>query len=104
MLFIFDMGGVVTTTFSMTSFHKKLNMNEQDFDTVCSLDNTNIWQQLQTGKISPEDFWTEFNNRVGFIQRAVLNGVMKFGDKILISKNSDFVDIPQIDTDLYRPR
>lgn len=102
MLFIFDMGGVVTSTFSMDSFHKKLNLTEKDFKAVCSLDKTDIWQQLQTGKISTDNFWNEFNNRIGFLQRAVLNGVMKFGDTILFSNNSDFVDVPQIDTDPFR--
>ena len=102
MLFIFDMGGVVTNTFKMDSFNKKLNLTEQDFKAICSMDNTDIWQQLQTGKIQTENFWNEFNTRVGFLQRAVLNGVMKVGETILFSKNSDFVDIPQIDTDLFR--
>ena len=31
MLFIFDMGGVVTTTFAMDLLYKKLNINQKTF-------------------------------------------------------------------------
>ncbi|MBP5519485.1 MAG: HAD-IA family hydrolase [Treponema sp.] len=102
MLFIFDMGDVVTNTFLMEPLYKKLNMTEDDFEKVCHLESDNIWKLLQIGKITSEQFWTEFNNRIGKIQRAILNGVMKIGDNVVFSNQVKFVDIPQIDTDLFR--
>ena len=102
MLFIFDMGGVVTNTFMMDSLYKKLNMSKQDFEEVCSMEDENIWQLLQTGKINTEQFWHKFNLRIGTLQRAALNGVIKIGNKVMISKNSNFIDVPQIETDLFR--
>ena len=36
MLFIFDMGGVVTTTFQMDELYRRLNMNSKEFMSVFS--------------------------------------------------------------------
>ncbi len=102
MLFIFDMGGVVTNTFLMDSLYKKLNLTKEEFNSVCELESENIWQLLQTGKINSDEFWLKFNFRIGELQRAALNGIYKIGDNTLISRNSNFIDVPQIDTDLFR--
>ena len=70
MLFIFDMGGVVTTTFHMDTIFNKLGMSKEDFYGICRQDDKDIWEQLQTGKITTEDFWSKFNNKVLDMQKA----------------------------------
>ena len=62
MLFIFDMGGVVTSTFKFDEFYKKLKLSSQDFIQICKKD-YNIFSQLQTGKICIKEFWNIFNER-----------------------------------------
>ena len=42
MLFIFDMGGVVTTTFDMQVIFNKLNTTKEDFFNICNQHNDNI--------------------------------------------------------------
>ena len=63
MLFIFDMGGVVTNTFRMDSIYNKLNIDKKDYFEICHLENNNIDDLLNTGKITTEFFWQEFNRR-----------------------------------------
>ena len=63
MLFIFDMGGVVTNTFRMDSIYKKLNLSRTEYLEICSMNNRNIGDLLNIGKISTEEFWQEFNRR-----------------------------------------
>lgn len=60
MLFIFDMGGVVTTSFQMSALYKTLNMTENEFFSVCG-EEKNIWNELQTGMLDSASFWAEFN-------------------------------------------
>ena len=64
MLFIFDMGGVVTNTFKMDSIYNKLNLSKTDFFDICKLNNRNIEHELNIGNISSAEFWKEFNNRI----------------------------------------
>ena len=70
MLFIFDMGGVVTNTFKMDSIYNKLNINKTDFMDICKTNNNNIWHKLETGLISANEFWNEYNNRIKSIPNA----------------------------------
>lgn len=70
MLFIFDMGGVVTNTFKMDSIYNKLNINKTDFMDICKLNNNNIWHKLETGLISANEFWNEYNSRIKNIPNA----------------------------------
>lgn len=70
MLFIFDMGGVVTNTFKMDSIYNKLNINKTDFMDICKLNNNNIWHKLETGLISANEFWNEYNSRIKSIPNA----------------------------------
>ena len=70
MLFIFDMGGVVTNTFKMDSIYYKLNINKTDFMDICKLNNNNIWHKLETGLISANEFWNEYNSRIKSIPNA----------------------------------
>ena len=70
MLFIFDMGGVVTNTFKMDSIYNKLNINKTDFMDICKSNNNNIWHKLETGLISANEFWNEYNNRIKSIPNA----------------------------------
>ena len=64
MLFIFDMGGVVTNTFKMDSIYNKLNISKSDFMNICKSNNNDIWHKLETGIISANEFWNEYNNRI----------------------------------------
>ena len=70
MLFIFDMGGVVTNTFKMDSIYNKLNINKTDFMDICKSNNNNIWHKLETGLISANEFWNEYNSRIKNIPNA----------------------------------
>jgi putative hydrolase of the HAD superfamily len=70
MLFIFDMGGVVTNTFKMDSIYNKLNINKADFMNICKSNNNDIWHKLETGLISANEFWNEYNSRIKGIPNA----------------------------------
>ncbi|MBR1640486.1 MAG: HAD family phosphatase [Treponema sp.] len=102
MLFIFDMGGVVTTTFQMDSIYKKLNITKEDFFSICNLNDKNIWDKLEKGLIQISDFWHEFNMRVGKLQRTFYDGILNVGDLIKLSPESDIQDIPKVTHDLFR--
>ena len=84
MLFIFDMGGVVTNTFLPAQLYKKLNITGEDFFQLCSQGEKDIWQLFQTGKINPQKFWTLFNERVA------------------ASKEEKFRKVPLVENDLFR--
>lgn len=62
MLFIFDMGGVVTSTFKLDEFYKKLKITSNEFMQICKKDK-NIFSELEKGLISVQDFWNIFNQR-----------------------------------------
>ncbi|MCR4735375.1 MAG: HAD family phosphatase [Treponema sp.] len=98
MLFIFDMGGVVTTTFAMESIYEKLNISKDVFFELCRYSKSDIWHELEIGNISSKQFWTEFSKRIGLVQRNELEG--GFTSELL--KNIDFSKIPEIKTDLFR--
>lgn len=63
MLFIFDMGGVVTTTFAMDSIYKKLNLTKEEFFMICKSSSPDIWHELEIGNICSREFWAEFSKR-----------------------------------------
>lgn len=63
MLFIFDMGGVVTTTFSMDSMYKSLKMDSKEFMEICKTGN-NIFSEYTKGTIGCAQFWAQFNERI----------------------------------------
>ncbi len=71
MLFIFDMGGVVTNTFKMDSIYNKLNISKAVFMEICKSGNNDIWHELETGIISSSEFWNEYNNRIKGLKNAV---------------------------------
>ena len=70
MLFIFYMGGVVTNTFKMDSIYQKLNISKNDFSEICKKNNNDIWHKLETGIISVNQFWNEYNSRIQSIEKA----------------------------------
>ena len=80
MLFIFDMGGVVTNTFEMDSLYSSLGIHKTEFFELCRAGNKeeDIWHLLQTGKICVNEFWAMFNQKT--------NGTK----------------IPQVKSDLFR--
>ena len=84
MLFIFDMGGVVTNTFLLTQLYNKLNITTKDFFQLCKQGQEDIWNLFQIGKINPQQFWSLFNERV----RA--------------SKEEKYRKIPPVENDLFR--
>ena len=84
MLFIFDMGGVVTNTFLLTQLYKKLNITTEDFYKLCSSGEQDIWNLFQTGKINPQQFWAQFNERVS------------------ASKDEKYKNVPVVENDLFR--
>ena len=110
MLFIFDMGGVVTSTFQMDSIYKKLNISKETFLEICSLSNINIWKDLEIGKISTENFWNEFNKRVLCAQRNQDDNLLQFGTPSVPSTPSapsmsvfkNYQNIPFVQHDLFR--
>ena len=96
MLFIFDMGGVVTSTFKMDSIYEKLNISKETFFELCKYGDTNIWQELETGKILTIDFWNKFNSTIGNLQRSLLDGTYKLNTDINVH------NIPNVTNDLFR--
>lgn len=60
MLFIFDMGGVVTTTFPLDVLTEKLGLYKNEFLQICR-ENGNIWNRLEKGEIETRTFWEIFN-------------------------------------------
>lgn len=84
MLFIFDMGGVVTNTFLLTQLYNKLNITSDDFFNICRQDNQDIWLDIQTGTISPRNFWDIFNQRTA------------------ASTDDKLKNIPRVENDLFR--
>lgn len=87
MLFIFDMGGVVTTNFGADNkMYSYLGLERPKFFEICQKEKVadgsdyNIDFLLGVGKISVEEFWREFNRRI----------------KVL------GLDVPEVTTDLYR--
>ena len=87
MLYIFDMGGVVTSNFGADNpMYAYLGLERPKFFDICqnvkAADGTeyNIDHLLSIGQITVQEFWREFNRRV----------------KVL------GLDVPEVKTDLYR--
>ena len=100
MLFIFDMGGVVTSTFQMDAIYKKINISKADFFEVCRLNNSNIWHELEIGKIDVNKFWEEFNLRIKILQREGADNILMLGHPF--SENWHINEIKTAETDLFR--
>lgn len=64
MLFIFDMGGVVTSTFKMNSMYEILKMDENQFKAFYKASGVNYYNELQKGNISVKEFWNLFNKEI----------------------------------------
>ena len=86
MLFIFDMGGVVTNTFLLTQLYNKLNITTDDFFKLCAQGQEDIWHLFQTGKLNPQQFWSRFNEKVSDAK----------------VKDEKFRKIPVVENDLFR--
>ena len=84
MLFIFDMGGVVTNTFLPAQLYRKLNITNDDFLKICASGKEDIWKLFQIGKITPSQFWSSFNENA-----AALN-------------EEAFKKLPPVEHDLFR--
>lgn len=64
MLFIFDMGGVVTSTFKLNSMYEILKMDEKQFKEFYKINGTNYFDELQKGNICVKEFWKLFNEQI----------------------------------------
>lgn len=100
MLFIFDMGGVVTSTFQMDSIYNKINITKEDFLKICSINNDNIWEKLETGKIETRKFWEDFNFRLQVLQRQKEDNMLTFGH--ILETTMDLSNIRLVKNDLFR--
>ena len=100
MLFIFDMGGVVTSTFQMDIIYKKLNITKADFFEICRLNNSNIWNELEIGKIDVNKFWEEFNLRIKLLQQEGQDKILPPGHSL--SESCHIIEIKPVETDLFR--
>lgn len=61
MLFIFDMGGVVTNTFKFDRMYEKLGITSEEFFSICKVNNRDIKHEFDIGKINTAAFWSLFN-------------------------------------------
>lgn len=59
MLFIFDMGGVVTTTSQKDRLCQKIGISKQSFVDLSK----DLYEQLNKGEITVKEFWSAFNLR-----------------------------------------
>ncbi|MCR5187737.1 MAG: HAD-IA family hydrolase [Treponema sp.] len=100
MLFIFDMGGVVTSTFKIDSIFEKLHLSRQDFYQICKLNNNDIWHKLEIGQTDVNSFWKEFNLRVEVLQRENADNILSLGHPEIECKEVE--NIPQVKNDLFR--
>lgn len=101
MLFIFDMGGVVTNTFNMNQIYEKLNVSKEDFFNICH-QKKDIWHEFETGKINTNQFWDFFNKRVGLLQRSIIDGFFNEIEELKFSSEEKIQQIKQFDYDLFR--
>lgn len=102
MLFIFDMGGVVTNTFLMDSLYKELNLSLADFFKICKYKNQNIREEFELGKLTSNEFWTSFNAIISSIKKLSLKKQKKIILQYDLSSDLDFNKIPKVTTDLFR--
>ena len=67
MLFIFDMGGVVTSTFNLDALYDELKITKNQFFEICNHNcgktKKDIWDDFQAGRINTKEFWKSFNKR-----------------------------------------
>lgn len=101
MLFIFDMGGVVTNTFNMNKIYEKLNLSKEDFFNICR-QGKDIWHEFEIGKINTNQFWDFFNKRVGLLQRSVIDGFFNELEDLKFSSEDKIQQINHFDYDLFR--
>ena len=99
MLFIFDMGGVVTNSFNMEQLYSKLHISQKVFFYICRQLDVDIWNKLETGKMTSLEFWNEFSKRINYIQRANIDG-LDFGQNII--SEIDWSLVPEINSDFFR--
>ena len=78
MLFIFDMGGVITSNFAAgNKMYDYLGLEPSKFFDICRKEKSadgsdyDIDFLLETGKISVKEFWQEFNRRIKLLGLSV---------------------------------
>ena len=60
------------------------NISKEAFFELCKYGDTDIWHELETGKILTNDFWSKFNSTIGNLQRALIDGTYKLNSDINI--------------------
>lgn len=67
MVYIFDIGGVVTTTFDYGQVFTRLGLTSEEFFENCRIGKRNIWEELQCGWLTNDEFWRIFQNKTGIL-------------------------------------
>lgn len=72
MLYIFDIGGVVTSTFDYSQVFKRFGITSEQFYALCKIDDgyfphgkRDIWEELQCGWLTNDEFWKLFQRTSG---------------------------------------
>ncbi|MCQ2598094.1 MAG: HAD family phosphatase [Treponema sp.] len=72
MLYIFDIGGVVTSTFDYGQVFKRLGISSDRFYELCKIPSSDpdkegrdIWEELQCGWLTNDEFWALFKKNSG---------------------------------------
>lgn len=67
MLYIFDIGGVVTSTFDYGKVFERLGLTSDEFYKLCVINegSRDIWQELQCGWLTNDEFWALFKKASG---------------------------------------
>lgn len=67
MLYIFDIGGVVTTTFDYGMVFRRMGLSADRFYELCRIEDgkRDIWEELQCGWLTNDEFWKLFKENSG---------------------------------------
>ena len=67
MLYIFDIGGVVTTTFDYGMVFRRMGLTADRFYELCRIKDgkRDIWEELQCGWLTNDEFWKLFKENSG---------------------------------------
>ncbi len=67
MLYIFDIGGVVTTTFDYGMVFRRMGLIADRFYELCRINDgkRDIWEELQCGWLTNDEFWKLFKENSG---------------------------------------
>ncbi len=102
MLYIFDMGGVITTTFDMKIIYQKLKLSKEQFNEICNFGKINLLAEYEIGTITASYFWEQFYARIGNMQHLDLNGINTLQADLKVITPEVLSEIPEYKYDLFR--